>query len=257
MSILIVNDDGIHAKGILELAQYLMVDNKITVCAPDRNWSYSSHFMTTGTEISAKRVDLDGLRGVECWAISGSPADCVCLAVNELMKKKPDVVISGINRGENLGVADILSSGTFNAAACARRLGIPAAAISLARITDDFSDDYSHAARFAVQIANTLLSGIVPHGIVLNVNVPGLETYPTGVKITNVGKTTYNEIYHPVGEPEDHIYRQEWMDDGSTQPEEGTDAYWNERGYITVSPVSLPASDKEMMKTLLGYDFSI
>lgn len=256
MSILIVNDDGIQSEGILELAYYLKADNKVVVCAPEKNWSYSSHFMTTDGELAANRVELDGLRGVECWSVSGSPADCVSLAINKLLITKPEAVISGINRGENLGMADILSSGTFNAAACARRQGIPAAAISLARISDDFSKDYSHAARFAVQICNTLLSGAIPPDIVLNVNVPGLDDCPSGVKITEVGDSTYKEVYTPI-EPDGQIYKQDWIDDGSTQPRAGTDTYWNERGYITVSPVRLPSSDKEMMDTLLGLDFSI
>lgn len=252
--ILIVNDDGIYAEGIKELAMHLMADHKIVLCAPERNWSYSSHFMTLREPLSAKRVELEYLDGVECWAISGSPADCVSIAINKLLKKRPDAVISGINRGENLGVADLMSSGTYNSAACARRLGIPSAAISLARMTDDFATDYSYASRFSSQVVNALLSGKIPDNIVLNINVPGLEQSPNGVRITTVGRSTYQEVYTSI---DTDMYNQQWIDDGSVELEEGSDVYWNERGFITVSPVELPRSDADTMQILLGFEFSI
>lgn len=248
MRILLVNDDGVFAPGIAALAYALKTEHELCICAPDGNRSYTSHSMTTG-DIAVEAVCVPGLDGVAAWSVHGSPADCTCLGLKHLAPWRPDIVLSGINSAENLGAADILSSGTYNAAACATRLGMRAAALSLARLGDDFATDYTDAAAFATTAARMLTSGAVPPGVTLNINIPGVVGGPKGVKVTQVGNSPYTEAYE-ISDGPARVFTQDWHFNKSIKSGEGTDAYWNAQGYITVSPVRLPHAEEALFARL-------
>lgn len=248
MRILLVNDDGVFAPGIAALAHALKAEHELCICAPDSNRSFTSHYMTLG-DITVEAVEAPGLEGIPAWSVSGSPADCTCLGLSHLAPWRPDIALSGINNAENIGAADILSSGTYNAAACATRLGLRAAALSLARLGDDFATDYTYAAAFASKAADMLASGVVPPGVTLNINIPGVPDGPKGVKVTQVGHSPYIETYE-ITDGQPRVFTQDWHFDAGITSGEGTDAYWNAQGYITVSPVRLPHADEILFAKL-------
>src|SRR5512140_629106 len=167
LNIVITNDDGIEAPGILALAEALRPLGRVTVAAPSGNRSGVSHGVTSDRVIAVRESE----RGGQTWfAIDAMPATCVRLAVEELLPSKPDLVLSGINRGENLGTVTFYSA-TVAAAREAAFLGIPAMAVNLAAAE---ASDYGAAASVAAAIVRALGKNGVPKGTFLNVNVPGL-----------------------------------------------------------------------------------
>ncbi len=164
-AILLTNDDGVHSAGITSLARSLSHLGQVITVAPDREKSASSQALTLWRPIRYDRI------GVDRYSVEGTPADCVIMALNHILPSRPDLVISGINRGANLG-HDIAHSGTVAGAMEAARHGIQAAAVSLARRVDM---DFEEAARFTAHLAGQMLNKPLPPGFVLNVNVPAGE----------------------------------------------------------------------------------
>src|SRR4030066_1007263 len=178
MLILFSNDDGVQSPGIRILADALRCMGDVYIIAPDRERSAASHALTLH-----KPLRLDNL-GNNIYAVNGTPTDCINLAVNGLLHRKPDLVVSGINRGGNLG-DDVTYSGTFSAAFEGTLLGIPSFAISLvARSKFKFLP----AAHFAVRVAKQILKHGLPKDTLLNINVPNLaEEEIKSYKITHQG----------------------------------------------------------------------
>ena len=185
MKILVTNDDGIQSEGLLKLARALEGIAEVWVVAPDREQSAVSHALTMGRALRKKRIkDL----GPRHFAVNGTPTDCVLLAAHKILSAKPDLLVSGINRGENLG-EDISYSGTVSAAIEGTILGIPSFAISLvARRNFDFT----HASSFAARLARNLLRHGLPKNTFLNVNVPRGKG-PKSYRITRMGKRVYGD----------------------------------------------------------------
>jgi 5'-nucleotidase len=185
LKILVTNDDGIQSEGLLKLARALEGIAEVWVVAPDREQSAVSHALTMGRALRKKRIkDL----GPRHFAVNGTPTDCVLLAAHKILSAKPDLLVSGINKGENLG-EDISYSGTVSAAIEGTILGIPSFAISLvARRNFDFT----HAASFAVRLARNLLRHGLPKNTFLNVNVPRGKG-PKSYRITRMGKRVYGD----------------------------------------------------------------
>jgi 5'-nucleotidase len=168
MLILVSNDDGFFTDGIKTLADALRKIGEVWIVAPDREQSAAGHSLTLHRPIRVKRTRKE----IHEYAVDGTPTDCVNVAINRLMPRKPDIVVSGINRGANLG-DDVTYSGTVAAALEAALLGVPAIAVSAVGLTDA-SDEYRYeaAADFAAYLAQkTLKHGLDP-GMILNVNVP-------------------------------------------------------------------------------------
>ncbi|MEA2008737.1 MAG: 5'/3'-nucleotidase SurE, partial [Chloroflexota bacterium] len=190
--ILVTNDDGVTAPGLLALVQALRDLGKVTVLAPDRNWSASGHVKTLHRPLRVREVQLAD--GTTALASDGAPSDCVALAVLGIIPDEIDLVVSGINPNANLG-HDVTYSGTVTAAMEAVIWGIPGLAVSLDSPENHLGYlDYTPAARLACRVAKRILNGDTPMGVVLNLNVPGLpEDEIAGLQITRQGTRLYQD----------------------------------------------------------------
>jgi 5'-nucleotidase len=229
MKILVSNDDGVHAEGIRVLSEALAAIAEVTVVAPDRNHSGASHSLTLENPLRVETMTHNGF-----FAVKGTPTDCVHLAVNELLKPAPDLVVSGINHGANLG-DDVIYSGTVAAATEGRHLGLPAIAVSLVG-----GEHFASAAHYACRLVQALMHQPLPADQILNVNVPDLPLSAIkGVRVTRLGCRHPAEAViveqDPRGRP---IY---WIGPpGATQDAgEGTDFAAIEAGYVSITPLQV------------------
>jgi 5'-nucleotidase len=197
--ILVTNDDGIHAEGLKALEQALMPLGEVTVVAPDREMSATSQSISVHTPLRVYAFDE------RHYAVTGTPADAVVLAIYRLLPAKPDLVVSGINPGGNLG-ENVVYSGTVAAAMEAALHGVPSFAISLA--TRKYLD-FSVAASFAAQLAAKVLAEGLPPGIMLNVNVPRGEV--RGIRITRQSQKISQNVVHEKHDPRGRPYY--WLDE--------------------------------------------
>ncbi len=199
--ILLTNDDGINASGIAALAAELAGVADISIVAPISEMSAMGHAITISDPLKVTEISHDGEH--YGWGIGGTPADCVKLAINGALVPRPDLVISGINQGANVGI-DIIYSGTVSAAYEGTLLNIPAMAISLNSFTQK---DFSAAASVAHTLVDQILSNGLPAGTLLNVNVPeGDYASFKGFRVTRQGKGTYKEILERREDPRKRIY---------------------------------------------------
>jgi 5'-nucleotidase len=232
MNILVTNDDGIHAPGIRVLARSLRELGHVTVVAPDSERSAVGHAITLSDPIKLRELREDQLGTV--YAVGGTPADAVKLAVCALLPVRPDLVVSGINLGPNAGVA-IIYSGTVSAATEGTLLGIPSMAISLATFTDP---QWNTAARAAVDLARMLSRHPLPAGVLLNVNVPNQPWEKLrGYAVATMAPSRFVEIFHAREDPRGNRYY--WMD-GELVPQgnaEGTDLDLLRQGWVTLTPI--------------------
>jgi len=186
MLILVSNDDGIHSEGIKILEEKFRKFARVVVVAPDREQSASSHSITLHRPLRIAKIKKN------FFSVSGTPTDCITLGVNEILKKKPNLIVSGINRGGNLG-DDVHYSGTVSAALEGAIMGIPSIAFSL--VTRDESPRYHTAANFAAKLTRKILKEGLPPGTVLNVNIPSLPKEKIkGYEYCTLGKRNYGEI---------------------------------------------------------------
>jgi 5'-nucleotidase len=206
--VLITNDDGIDASGLKTLYAAFCSDKKydVRIVAPDRERSAVGHAITVFDPISVKKEYIDG---IFCgYSVDGTPADCVKLAITAIFEKKPDILISGINRGANVG-ENIIYSGTVSAATEGTIYNVPSIAVSL----DSFKDtDYSFAAKFAKKIADLVIElNNLPVRTLLNINIPdAAEKDIRGVKITHQSDVKFRDIFIKRVDPRGREYY--WMD---------------------------------------------
>lgn len=230
VSILLSNDDGISSEGIAILQDALAALDEIWVVAPDRDQSAVSHSLTLYRPLRIEQV------GPRAFAVDGTPTDCINLAINGLLQERPCLVISGINRGANLG-DDITYSGTVSAAMEATLLGVPAIAVSLVA-DDDF--DFAPAAAFTQRLATAVLADHLPPDTLLNVNVPGLPAEQIkGFALTRQGKRRYGDAIVEKVDPRGKKYY--WIGGGPFDfvDGEGTDFSAVRQGLISVTPLHL------------------
>ncbi len=241
--ILLTNDDGIHAMGLCALYEALHSKGfHVDVVAPDSERSAVGHAITLSDPIKIKEVYRLGDRFG--WAINGTPADCVKIAVNALLEARPNVVVSGINRGSNTGI-NILYSGTVSAATEAAILGIPSIAVSV----DSFSDkDYCFAAFFMAE----LVSRLVKHEDrckSLNVNIPAIPAHLIkGVKLVRQCNSPFKERFEKRVDPRGNIYYWQCSSEFDWKKAKGTDIYWLKKGYITVTPIKFDLTDDQCLE---------
>jgi 5'-nucleotidase len=204
MNILVSNDDGIFAQGMRTLATTLAVaGHQVTVVCPDRERSATGHGLTMHKPIRAEVIESVFPPGVKAWSCSGTPADCVKLALGALVATPPDVVISGINHGANLGT-DILYSGTVSAAMEGVMEGIPAIAVSLTSYTQH---TFVPAADFICTLLTTSTVTDLAEPLLLNVNVPALAAAQIkGVKVTRQGIRRYFDQFEKRLDPRGKTY---------------------------------------------------
>ena len=230
MSILLSNDDGISSDGIAALRGALASLDETWVVAPDRDQSAVSHSLTLHRPLRIEEV------GPRTFAVDGTPTDCVNLAINGILPERPRLMISGINRGANLG-DDITYSGTVSAAMEATLLGVPAIAVSLVG-REPF--DFAAAAAFTRRLADAVLRDRFPPDTLLNVNVPSLPADEIkGFALTRQGKRRYGDAIVEKVDPRGKKYYWIGGDELSFVPEEGTDFTAVERGLISVTPLHL------------------
>ncbi len=244
MNILISNDDGYLAPGIRALSEALATMGTVTVVAPDQDRSGASNSLTLINPIRATEVSK------RVYRVDGTPTDCVHLAITGLLEKEPDIVVSGINAGANLG-DDVLYSGTVAAAMEGRFLGLPAIAVSLSSHTPTH---YKTAARVVVELVSRLLVDPLPADTILNVNVPDVPwSELKGFAATRLGHRHKSE---PVVRDEDPrgrpIY---WV--GPAGPEQdagpGTDFHAIRTGYVSITPIQVDLTRHDAIDTVASW----
>lgn len=204
MNLLLSNDDGIFAQGIRTLANTLAAaGHQVTVVCPDRERSATGHGLTLHKPIRAEVIEGVFAPGVTAWACSGTPADCVKLALSALLEAPPDMVLSGINHGPNLGT-DVLYSGTVSAAMEGMIEGIPSVAFSLGSFQ---SQNFQPGADFAVQLVARLKAHPLPGSLLLNVNIPaGTAQEIRGTAVTRLGVRRYIDLFEKRTDPRGKVY---------------------------------------------------
>lgn len=239
--ILISNDDGIHSEGLHSLAKALKKIARVVVIAPDRERSGVSHSLTLQRPLRVDRVKT----GV--YAVDGTPTDCINLAVNRILKEKPALVASGINKGGNLG-DDITYSGTVSAAIEGRILGIPSFAISL--VSRNYFR-FEVASKIAAQIAQEILEKGLPEDTLLNVNVPSVpEKELRGIKITRQGKRIYSDAVVEKIDPRGRKYYWIAGEEIGFEKRRGTDILAVNDNYISITPLHLDLTNYRSVKKL-------
>ncbi len=249
MRFLLTNDDGIYAHGLLAMKNELEKYGHVTVIAPITEQSAVGHTITIADPIKVKPVQRAG--GFFGYGIAGSPADCVKLGISCIMDNKPDVVVSGINRGENIGI-NALYSGTVSAATEALILGFTGIAVSV----DEYVDpDYSAASTFAARLAHLLALKGIRLPFALNVNCPSttLERIK-GVRITRQGESRFTDKFVKREDPRGNTYywqagRTKIVDDG-----EDTDAVCLKKGMISITPIHYRLGWRGDLDSLKGLD---
>ena len=245
MKILLSNDDGIQAEGLIKLVEVMQQIAEIFVVAPDRNRSGASNSLTLDNPLRAKYF----ANGHIC--VEGTPTDCVHLALTGLLQDTPDMVIAGINAGSNLG-DDVLYSGTVAAAMEGRSLGYPSIAVSLVSFTN--SSEFNHfdtAAEVVKKIVLQLQTNPLPAPTILNINVPDVPLHQLqGFEITRLGKRHLAEpitkLLDPRGRP---IY---WIGPAGSEQDAGpgTDFYAINNRKVAITPIQVDLTHFEAIATL-------
>ncbi|GBD99631.1 5'-nucleotidase SurE [bacterium BMS3Abin07] len=228
--ILVTNDDGIYSKGLLSLYRAMNTIGQAVIVAPDREKSAVSHSLTLHRPLRTEKLAKN------IYALNGTPTDCVTIAVSKVLKRKPDLVVSGINKGGNLG-DDITYSGTVSAAIEGTILSIPSLAISM-----EGEKDYrfATAAGYAKKLAGIILREGLPGDTLLNINVPNSTPGKIkGVIFTRQGKRIYDNSIQDTFDPKGSKHY--WIGGGVPLWKEGndTDFYAVKKGYVSITPIHL------------------
>ena len=251
MNILISNDDGIAANGIRVLTEVLSQKHNVYVVAPDRERSAAGHSLTLHTPLRVEELDSGKHGAKKAWVTTGTPGDCVKMAVNALLSndEKPDYVISGINHGPNLG-ADILYSGTVSCAMEGAMLGIPSIAVSLASMTAQY-EDFHFGANFILSLLDKINDFHFPKKSILNVNIPNLDAEDiAGVAITELGRRMFTDDYEKRVDPRGKVYY--WLaGELINEPADArTDVAAVRNNMISITPVTYEMTRTETIKDL-------
>jgi len=241
VAILLSNDDGVASDGLRALQEKLASLDEVWVVAPDRDQSAVSHSLTLQRPLRIEQVSP------RVFVVDGTPTDCVNLAINGILRERPRLVISGINRGANLG-DDITYSGTVSAAMEGTLLGVPGIAVSLVG-TEQF--DFAAAAEFTNRLATCLLRDSLPPDTLLNVNVPPLPAAEIkGFALTRQGKRRYGDAIVEKVDPRGKKYY--WIGGGTLDfvDAEGTDFSAVHRGLISITPLHLDLTNYRSLEQL-------
>lgn len=250
--ILVTNDDGVQAPGLLALVTALREIGSVQIVAPAVNQSASGHKRTVFQDILVEDVTLAD--GTAAKAVNGSPGDCIALAALGVADWPPRVVVSGINRGQNMG-QDITYSGTVSAAFEAAIQGIPSVAVSLAKPDANTVEDYVVGAQIAARVVARVLERSLPPMTILNLNIPP-GPYVKGMRLTRQGASIYNDDVEQVG----NNYRVLWLSPpgvmGRTD-EEGTDLWAVHNGFASLTPLHLDLTAHRFLADLAAWDITI
>jgi 5'-nucleotidase len=239
MIILLSNDDGIQSEGLIALEEKLSKVGEIYTVAPDRAQSSMSHALTLHRPLRVYEL------GTRRSAVDGTPVDCVKLALTGLLPVRPDLVVSGINKGPNLG-DDIIYSGTVSAAIEGALLGIPAIAVSLVTFKDF---DFRAAADFTTTLVERIAERGIPPKTLLNVNVPPVPKEELkGWQVTRMGKRHYSETIVERIDPRGGKYYWIGGDDLGFANEDGTDCNAVQEGFVSVTPLQVDLTDYKLFQ---------
>jgi 5'-nucleotidase len=241
MLILVTNDDGVHSPGLIALFRVMKDLGEAYIVAPDRERSAVGHSLTLH-----RPLKVEELRD-RVYSVNGTPTDAVVLGVNRVLPRKPDIVVSGINRGGNLG-DDITYSGTVSAAIEGTILNIPSFAVS---VPGDKHFHFETAAFFALMVARFIIDNPMPYDTFLNVNVPNLtKDQVKGIKFTRQGKRIYDNSIQEVFSPRGEQYY--WIGGGVPYWEhaDDTDISAVQAGYVSITPIYLDFTNHEALDML-------
>ena len=248
-SILVSNDDGIEGPGLLPLKQALERVGEVTLIAPDKQWTASGHAKTMHKPLRIREVTLTD--GSLAYSSNGAPSDCVALAILGILPNLPDLVVSGINLGANVG-SDITYSGTLAAAFEGTVFGIPSIAANL----DTYDNgDFDYAAHFVTRLAAEVLARGLPQRTLLNVNVPNVpQDKIAGVEITRLGRRLYRDQLVKRKDPRGRDYY--WI--GGERPtgdtnQEGTDIWALAANRVSITPLHLDLTDRDFIEELKAW----
>jgi len=251
LRILVSNDDGITAPGIHALVRELRAIGDVTVVAPDKQMSAVGHAITMNYPLRASKYYKDG--EFFGYAVEGTPADCVKLAIRSLLETPPDILVSGINHGSNTAI-NIIYSGTVSAATEGTVLGIPSIAVSLSTWDEP---DFTYAAKFSRLLTSFVAQQGLPDATLLNVNVPSLpEEEILGVRVTRQGKTRWGDTFDVRRDPNNKEYY--WLT-GKLEvidTSEETDEIAVHQRYISITPIHYDLTDYAFLETMRGWDLS-
>ena len=252
--ILLTNDDGYQSPGLLALVSSLAQHGRVTVFAPDHNWSAAGHTKTMHKPLRVTEGALSD--GTPLFITTGTPSDCVGLALLGVVPGWPDLVVSGINQGANLG-HDVTYSGTLAAAMEGAVFGIPAIAASH-DVTGGFEPDYDHAARFVAELAGRVLANGLPANTLLSVNFPALAPHQVrGSQATRLGKRIYRDVLIRREDPRGRPYFWIGGEPPTGQVDAGTDIGALAQGYISVTPLNLDMTDASLLGEMASWDLRI
>lgn len=257
MLVLLTNDDGIYAEGIQILSETLLQDENVDlyIVAPDHERSATGHAITMHRPLRAEEVKFFHNANLKGWSVNGTPSDCVKLAIEYLLPQKPDLVISGINPGSNMGT-DVLYSGTVSAAVEAIILGIPAMAVSL---TEREDPDFRFAANFVLRFLHTIANHNLPHNTLLNINIPGIARKKiAGVAITRLGLRKYRNAFQKRVDPRGRNYY--WLAGEAVDPVEekgDTDVEAVKNAYISITPIHFDLTNYNLLNQLKKINWEI
>lgn len=247
--ILVSNDDGIDAPGIFALYQQLRRIGRVTVVAPDKQQSAVGHAITMNSPLRVRKISKRGR--FFGYAVEGTPADAVKLAVRALLKRKPDLLVSGINHGANTAIS-IIYSGTVSAATEGTILGIPSIAVSL---TTYGPPDFRYAAKCARQLARLVLQRGLPPGTLLNVNVPPVRAQQIrGIKLTRQSRATWDDTFDARRDPANKEYY--WLTGvlKNVRTERDSDQWAIENKYVSVTPIQYDLTDYPMLNSMQSWE---
>ena len=249
MRILCTNDDGYMATGIGVLSLAANALGTVTTVAPDREQSATSHSLTLHHPLRARRTTDGG------WIVDGTPTDCVLLAVNELLHERPDICVSGINHGANMG-EDVLYSGTVAAAMEATVMGIPSIAVSYVGELHEELEGWEGVVRSILQ--GIVCRGSLPRDTLFNVNLPALAPADVkGVKVTTLGRRMYSEAITRAKDPSGREYY--WIGGGVPQWKGSPDSDFQAvaDGYVSVTPLHLDLTSYGLLEEIRAWDLAL
>jgi len=245
LHILVSNDDGVDAPGIFALVRELKKIGDVTVVAPDRQQSSVGHAITMNSPLRVKEFRKNGK--FFGYAVEGTPADAVKLAVRALLKRKPDILVSGINHGANTAIS-VIYSGTVSAATEGTVLGIPSLAMSL---TTYGPPDFRYAAKFARKMVQIVAERGLPQGTLLNINVPAVpEKNIRGIRVTRQGRATWDDRFDVRRDPANKQYF--WLTGVLEDVDWASDAdHWAvTHRYVSITPIHFDLTNYHMIETV-------
>jgi 5'-nucleotidase len=252
MNILLTNDDGIFADGIYALYQEMKQLGAVIAIAPESEQSAVGHAITLANPLRINQVNRHG--EFFGYAVNGTPADCVKLAVHAILDERPDILVSGINLGANVGTA-VIYSGTVSAATEGTILGIPSIAVSLATWSNP---DYRFAARFAGKLALKVMENRLPPGTLLNVNVPAVpDEEVAGVEITRNSGSRFEDIFEKRIDPRKRVYYWSAGVEQAYDLSEGTDSAALQAGKVSITPIHFDMTAHAHVESIQGWGLSL